>query len=122
MLGRTSSEQAPLLGRDDITDFSGYHNSFAEEWQVLNTEEHLFQEAVGPQHPAICIYDGSSIKKEAKKSHHLRRSLMMQENEVTIDEARNACANVINAEKKEFCIVDVMAMADVDQAEDPFYH
>jgi hypothetical protein len=122
LLGRTSSEQAPLLGRDGITDFSGYHNSFAEEWQVLNTEEQLFQEAVGPQHPAICIYDGSSIKKEAKKSHHLRRSLMMQENEVTIDEARNACANVINAEKKEFCIVDVMAMADVDQAEDPFYH
>ena len=30
--------------------------------------------------------------------------------------------NVINAEKKEFCIVDVMAMADVDQSDDPFYH
>jgi hypothetical protein len=87
LLGRTSSEQAPLLGRDGITDFSGYHNSFAEEWQVLNTEEQLFQD-VGSQHPAGCIYDGSSIKKEAKKSHHLRRSLMIQENEVTIDEAR----------------------------------
>jgi hypothetical protein len=37
---------------------------------------------------------------------------------VTMEQASDACANV---KRQEFCIMDVMAMADLEIAEDPFY-
>jgi hypothetical protein len=124
LTGSTSS--TALLGRDGKTNFSGHYNSFAEEWQVLNTEQNLFQQPRGPQHPEGCIYDVDSMAmmqhqqedKKMKTSSIRRRLLDEAKEEVTMEQASDACANV---KRQEFCIMDVMAMADLEIAEDPFY-
>jgi hypothetical protein len=127
--GLTGSTSSPaLLGRDGKTNFSGHYNSFAEEWQVLDTEQNLFQQPQGPQHPEGCIYDVDSMT--TMMQHHqktsssstpssIRRRLLVEaREEVTMEQASEACANV---KRQEFCIMDVMAMADLEIAEDPFY-
>ena len=124
--GLTGSTSSPaLLGRDGKTNFSGHYNSFAEEWQVLDTEQNLFQQPQGPQHPEGCIYDVDSMTTtmqhqltSSTSSIRRRRLLAEAREEVTMKEASDACANV---KRQEFCIMDVMAMADLEIAEDPFY-
>jgi hypothetical protein len=125
--GLTGSTSSPaLLGRDGKTNFSGHYNSFAEEWQVLDTEQNLFQQPRGPQHPEGCIYDVDSMttmmqhQKTSSTSRSIRRRLLVEAREevVTMEQASEACANV---KRQEFCIMDVMAMADLEIAEDPFY-
>jgi hypothetical protein len=122
LTGSTSS--TALLGRDGKTSFSGHYNSFAEEWQVLDTEQNLFQQPRGPQHPEGCIYDVDSMTtmmqhQKTSSTTSIRRRLMDDaREEVTMEQASEVCANV---KRQEFCIMDVMAMADLEIAEDPFY-
>jgi hypothetical protein len=84
----TSSDA--ILGRDGVTDYSGNFNSFTEDWQVLNTEQNLFQELHGSQHPAGCVYDASMMmekKGEDFKRPFIRRRLMDRD-VVTLKEAK----------------------------------
>lgn len=121
LLGSTSSEA--LLGRDGVTDFAGNFNSFAEDWQVLNTEQNLFQELHGPQHPAGCVYDASMMDKKGEDSKRpfIRRRLMDRD-AVTLEEAKKACTNTMDVEKRKLCVTDVMAVGDIEIAEDAFYN
>ena len=58
-------------------------------------------------------------QKEMKTSC-IRRRLMDEEakEEVTMEQASDACANV---KRRRFCIMDMMAMADLEVSEGPFY-
>jgi hypothetical protein len=57
-------------------------------------------------------------QKTSSTSSIRRRLLVEAREEVTMEHASEACANV---KRQEFCIMDVMAMADLEIAEDPFY-
>lgn len=124
--GLTGSTSSPaLLGRDGKTNFFGHYNSFAEEWQVLDTEQNLFQQPRGPQHPEGCIYNVDSMtttmqhQKTSSTSSIRCRLLAEAREEVTMEQASDACANV---KRQEFYIMDVMAMADfLEIVENPFY-
>jgi hypothetical protein len=109
-----STQQEALLSRDGTMDLSGHWNTFGEEWQVRNTDPKLFQESRAPQYPASCVYQAATNNLR----RHRRRLI---ENEVTIEEATNACTKS-QGQLKDFCVGDVMASGDLGLAEDPFYN
>ena len=122
LLGSTSSKA--LLGRDGVTDLSTEFNSLGTSWQVLQSEEKLFKDKDRyPQHPVGCVYDGTMMNADHAGSHlrgHGRR-LSDEEKKLTVEDANAACAHAGNPQKKEFCIADMLALNDLDLAEDPFY-
>ena len=122
LLGSTGSNA--LFGRDGITDFSVTNdfNSFAEDWQRLGTEEKLFQDDRYPQHPAGCVYDAGLMNGNKRVSQLRHRRLTDDGDIVSINDAENACSHVADVKKRKFCVADVLVLADVDLAEDPFYH
>jgi len=79
-------------------------NIFGQEWQVLSSEQNLFHDIEGPQHPQHC---------EIPSSKEMRRRLA--ESLVTVEEAEKACTGV-GVEDKELCIFDVMATNDQSSA------
>ncbi len=116
-----------FLSRDGSTDMAGQWNSYGEEWQVQAGEAVLFQEARAPQHPAGCLYYDSSVvpTSVANKKSRLRRRLLDEGGSsaaaaVSLEVASEACNGSIG-EKKQFCIDDVMAIGDLELAEDSFY-
>lgn len=129
LLGSTSTKA--LLGRDGVTDFAGDYIAFAEEWQVRDTDEELFSSAFVPEYPDKCIYGSSPALVGEDPTHmkkvNLRRRLMNREQEgaenmaVTMEEANQACENVVD-EKKKYCVMDVFSLGDVDLADDLFYY
>lgn len=86
------------FGRDNsiIEDI----NVFGQEWQVLSTEQNLFHDLEGPQHPTKC---------EIPSSFELRRRL--QKSSLSFEEAEKACIGA-DFEVKELCIFDVIATND----------
>merc|ERR1712127_906180 len=122
LMGSTSSKA--LLGRDGVTDLSTAFNTLGTEWQVRQFEEKLFKDKDRfPQYPISCVYDGAMMNAD-HADNHLRghgRRLSDEEEKLTVEDANAACAHVGSAQKKEFCIVDVLALNDLDLAEDPFY-
>lgn len=116
LLGSPLSEE--LLARDGKTDMTGAWNSFGEEWQVQSDEVKLFQDKNRePQHPASCVYEA---KEETAYVRHGRRHLM-ENQRVTMAAASAACEGSSES-KMQFCIDDVLAMGDVELAEDSFYN
>jgi len=97
-----SFPEGSKIGRDNsiIEDF----NVFGLEWQVLFTEQNMFHNIEGPQHPLTCVIPSSM---------EMRRRLA--ESSVTLEEAEKVCSGV-NLEDKEVCIFDVMATNDLYSA------
>jgi len=109
-----------LLGRDGITDMIRDWNEYGEEWQVRDTEPKLFQEHRTPQYPDPCIY---YVSDHLKKTHLRRRLLTDSEGDngvITKEAANDACADYVGV-NKENCVQDVMAVGDLEVAEDPSY-
>lgn len=79
-------------------------NAFGQEWQVLSTEQNLFHNIEGPQHPEIC-----DVPSSLNMRRHLQESLM------TIEQAEKACIDVA-LQDKELCIFDVIATNDESAA------
>ena len=92
------------IARDGYT-FVQDPDTFAEEWQVLDSEPKLFMEPRFPQHPQTCI--------PAVHSASLERHL--QENMEARRDAEAACAHVRGAQW-EFCVFDVLATGDYGMA------
>lgn len=88
-------------------------NLFAEDWQVKDTDSKLFAVSRPPQYPQKCIHEDPDVIKTA-----LRHRL--SESSVSIEAAKEACAHV-HVTNMEGCINDVMAMDDLDLA-DEFPH
>ena len=117
LLGSPLSDE--LFARDGTTDMTGAWNSFGEEWQVQKHEAKLFQDKDRePQHPASCVYQA-----EGQESAYVRRRRrhLMENERVTMEAATAACEGSSES-KMQFCIDDVLAMGDVDLAEDSFYN
>jgi len=99
------------MARNGTTVFSlDDPNAFAEDWQVRDTDEQLFQAVVGPQYPERCVLPDPS-QKEARR----RR---LGESAVTQDAAEAACADWDN---KDACVYDVMATGDLELAQSTPY-
>jgi len=90
------------IGRDNsiIEDI----NVFGQEWQVLSSEQNLFHDIEGPQHPQHC---------EIPSSTDMRRRLA--EGILAVEDAEKACIGV-GLEDKDLCIFDVMATNDKSSA------
>ncbi len=125
-----------LFSRDglDMSVAGGDYNTYAQSWQILDTEPMLFQKKRRvPQFPMGCIYEATTplTKKEKRRHHRRRRRLLVTEKQddtsVTageelqrLQEAKAACSNSVG-KMNQFCVDDVMATGDTDLAHDPFY-
>ena len=108
----------PLLSRDGSTDLTGHWNTYGEDWQVNDTDPKLFIDTERhPQYPDGCMYHGDSNKKQKVR----RRRLFEDQQIVTAEEAKGACAHLKDEDMRQFCVDDVLATGDVELAEDPFY-
>ena len=113
LLGAPQQKGSGLFSRDGMDDLSGHWNTYAEEWQVRNTEPKLFKDKNRiPQHPAGCVY-------KSKKKTNLRRRRLMDDR-ISVEDATRACADASD-QMKEFCVFDVGASGDLDLALDTFY-
>jgi len=90
------------IGRDNsiIEDT----NAFGQEWQVLFTEQNLFHNIEGPQHPQQC-----DIPSNIEMRRHLSESL------VTVGQAEKACIGA-DSENMDLCVFDVLATNDQSSA------
>lgn len=92
------------IARDGVT-FVHDSDSFAQEWQVLDSEPKLFSVLLFPQHPQMCI----------PAIHSASLELHLQASTETRTAAERACAHVSGSEW-EFCVFDVLATGDYDMA------
>jgi hypothetical protein len=92
-------------------------NAYGESWQVKDTDDQLFQEALGPQYPQKCLYEDAPGATAAQLRG--RRKLLVKKI-VSLEEAKSACESV-TASKRELCIQDAIAMGDLEIKDDPFY-
>jgi len=117
LLGSPTSNALP--GRDGTTDLTGFWNNLGESWQVAEDEPKLFQDKNRiPQSPVSCVYN-----EVPKETGNVRRRRLMDldgASSMTIEAATQACRNAAER-KKGFCVDDVMAVGDLELAEDPFY-
>ena len=118
-----------LWARNGTADLSNDWNAYGEEWQVKDVEPKLFQDQHrSPQHPNPCVYHQTTVtttsrqqqEEDRKMGRHLRRRLVAEESTVTIEAATDACADFVGV-KKEHCVQDVMAIGDLEVADDPAY-
>jgi hypothetical protein len=82
-------------------------NDFGQEWQVLDTEPTLFQEARFPQYPQKCTMPS------AKATSMLRRRLSESSDDILA--AEKACAHW-GDEGKDDCVFDVLTTGDLEMA------
>lgn len=115
-VGLLGSPHSPGFFTRDGKNMEGKDiNSFAESWQVNESDPRLFHVSRQPQFPSKCLYRMSDTKLNAR-SRHLREM-----HEVTVKEATNACATHSRGPLREFCIEDAMLSGDLDSAKDTFY-
>lgn len=115
ILGSPSSSK--LFSRDGKMFADIDVNEYGESWQVKDTDEQLFREAVGPQYPDRCLYDDAPGATATQLRG--RRKLQLKK-VVTREEALEACESVLG-QKRELCVADAIAMGDLDLKDDPFY-
>ena len=122
--GLLGNPQVPgMFGRDGRLMPTDNVNEYGQEWQVLDTEPHLFVDAHRyPQYPEQCIV--VDLEKDFNTADN-RRKLTEVENDgmeqnapVSELEAKEACRN---NKLLEYCIHDVLAFDNLETAEDPFY-
>ena len=104
-----------LITRDGIKMQSSEVNSFAETWQVRDTDRHLFRVERIPQFPSKCLYDMNEINENG----HSRA--LKQLHSISREEATNACKVHSLEPLRKFCIDDVMLTGDIESAGDEFY-
>jgi len=107
LVGTYPGDHHGKIARDGVT-FIRDPDTYAEEWQVLDTEPKLFQGLRRPQHPEKCI---PAIKPGLKNGRRLR-NLSEAEAHVAAEEA---CSHVKGPEW-EFCMFDVSATGDYGMA------
>ena len=112
--GSSFAEDSSTFGSSSM---AAYVNSYSESWQILDTEPMLFQEVRDPQFPHGCLYESSASSASKLRGN---RRLMDVGTVVTLEAAEAACAKS-TGDLKQFCIDDVVAMGDMQVAEDPFY-
>ncbi|CAB9517949.1 expressed unknown protein [Seminavis robusta] len=95
-----------MLARDGKTVISDA-NLFGQEWQVLESEPHLFQTNRAPQHP------GETCKLPTPPSSSLRKRRLAES--VSRSEAEAACAHW--GADKFMCVNDILATQDLQLAE-----
>jgi len=78
-------------------------DEFAQEWQVLNTERHLFKENRYPQSPIPCTPPPKQIQRRNDGMGLTRR------------QAADACSGLYGG-VSDACVYDVMATSDLDMA------
>lgn len=103
LLGNSKGEK---VGRDGAVMEDD--NSFAEEWQVLDSEPMLFESVREPQHPAKCVLP--SAEASAQKTRRLGEASQLK------SAAEQACAKYQKPESIERCVYDVLAVEDLDIA------
>jgi len=106
LMGTYPAQRGGKFARDGTT-FVRNPDTFAQHWQVLNTEPKLFQGTRYPQHPEKCIPSVAP----AKEGRHLRH---VERNEDRLA-AEDACSHVTGPDW-EFCVTDVMATGDYGMA------
>ena len=95
-------ETGRFIARDGTTELED-PESHALEWQVRDTEPHLFQSVRAPQYPAVCIPPSKMLGKRLGDSHAKAA-------------AEKVC--VTRSGDVENCIFDVMATRNMNAAED----
>lgn len=109
-----------MYGRDGVTDMDGLWNTLGEEWQVRDTEPQLFLDMKRiPQYPYGCVYE--SMEEEVKEDSRHRRRLMSDDADKFFEAAALKACDTVSEATKDFCFADVMALRDLDLANDPFY-
>jgi hypothetical protein len=113
LLGPPPERGNRLLSRDGLVDLSGHWNTYAEDWQVRETEPKLFKDKDrAPQYPVGCGY--GSIQNQSIRHRRLI------DDAIRIEDANEVCEEVTD-EMRDFCVFDVIAVGDKKVAEDPFY-
>jgi hypothetical protein len=113
LLGPSSGKGNSLFSRDGLVDLSGHWNTYAEDWQVRETEPKLFKDKDrAPQYPVGCRY--GSIQNQSIRHRRLI------DDAIGIEDANEVCEEVTD-EMRDFCVFDVIAVGDKKVAEDPFY-
>jgi hypothetical protein len=98
-------ERGVMLARDGNTVLAD-HNTFGQEWQVLDTEPKLFDTSRLPQHPQAC-----TMPLPAQTSLLRRR---LSESKGAELAAEKACAHW--GEGKDDCVFDVLTTGDLEMA------
>ena len=119
-----------MFGRDGRLMPKDNVNEYGQEWQVLDTEPHLFVDAHRyPQYPEQCIVVDLNTNFNADKLQlrGSRRNLIEVENG-TMQQKQNHKVSKLEAEeacrrKKHFkyCIDDVLAFDNLETAEESYY-
>eukprot|EP00581_Thalassiosira_minuscula_P028767 CAMPEP_0183751080 /NCGR_PEP_ID=MMETSP0739-20130205/1529_1 /TAXON_ID=385413 /ORGANISM="Thalassiosira miniscula, Strain CCMP1093" /LENGTH=490 /DNA_ID=CAMNT_0025987265 /DNA_START=129 /DNA_END=1601 /DNA_ORIENTATION=- len=107
-------EHNGVLARDGRRTLENLNNNrhYAEEWQVMEDDGLLFQEARYPQYPQKCILPKTSRASMLKKGNLRRLG--------GIKSVEKACSHV-DGDKHDMCVYDVMEGGSLDFADDPLY-
>ena len=110
-----SPYQPGLVTRNGVHMPPASVNTFAETWQVRDSDPNLFTISRAPHYPATCLYD---VKKPVGKqqNRHLKQLLT-----VWMEEATAVCSTHHPGPLQNFCLDDVFVTGDLDSAKDEFY-
>lgn len=99
-------ETGRMLARDNSTIVED-PNEFGNEWQVLDSEQKLFQAYREPQHPQqMCIMPSPKSSSQRRLGESLAE-----------EAAQNACAvHVKDEAHMAMCVYDVIASGDLEMA------
>lgn len=81
-------------------------DAFGQEWQVHSSEDKIFHNMEGPQHPQSCEMPSETQRTDRR----------LGESSIDLDDAKRACEHVYDAEDFDACVFDVLAMNDKDMA------
>ena len=107
MMGDFDQENGEMLARDGVTVPEDVPNEFAAEWQVGYHEAMLFQAIHGPQYPQTCLLPNLATK--TRRQRRLGASIAR-------GAAEKACAHLQDTRERDACILDVLAIGDMDVA------
>ncbi|CAB9497210.1 expressed unknown protein [Seminavis robusta] len=99
-------ETGVVLARDGITRLED-PIEIANEWQVRDTDQMLFDSVNGPQYPEACILPDMIAEQAARR---------LRGNTVSKEAAEKACARWSHASRAG-CVTDVMATGDLELAQ-----
>ena len=101
--GLMGNLEGVLLARDGVTVMDD-HDLFGQEWQVQEGEGELFESP-------------SLYKEKCVAPSTIKQSRRLGEATVSEEAATVACAHIESEQKRDMCVFDVMAMADLQVAD-----